>query len=187
MRALIFLAVVFFSGPVRAGHPQELIIGHVRLHLGMRQEKALPALSREFDTRLVNLAEGTYLLWTRDKPEGVPRAAGKVSFKAGTLYRASKFWGDSFFGHKATADGLFAVFAEIAGRESQICRVKAETLRAPGTAEATGSLVKLLTIEVPPNRMVRLQITEPLMSPGGVPFQPTTGVEEILTDLNAPK
>jgi hypothetical protein len=186
MRPFTFLAIISFSGAIGAAQAGELVIGHVDLHLGMPQKEALPALSREFDTRLVNVAEGTYLLWTRD-PLGVPRSAGRVSFKGGKLYRASKSWSETSLNHKATADGLFAVLAEIAGREGRICRVKAETLRAPGTAEVTGSVVKLLRIELPPDREVRLRITEPLVSPGGLPFEPTTSVDELLVDLPAPK
>jgi hypothetical protein len=113
----------------------------------MPQEQALSALSREFDAKLVNVQEGRYILWTQDSISRVPRSAGRVSFKAGKLYRASKSWSETSFSHKATADGLFAVLAEIAGKEARTCRVKAETLRAPGTAEATGSVVKLLRIE----------------------------------------
>jgi hypothetical protein len=185
MRTLTFLTVISLSVAIGAAQAGELVVGHVRLHLGMPQEEALPVLSREFDARLVSESEGTYLLRTRDPFSHAP--AGRVSFKAGKLYRASKTWSETSVNHKATADGLFAVLAEIAGKEGRTCRVKAETLQAPGTREVTGSVVKLLTIELAPDRKVLLRIMEPLVSPGGLPFQPITNVDELLVDLPAPK
>ncbi len=187
MRPLALLTVISLCAGPHAAQGGELVIGHVHLHLGMPKEEVLPALSKEFDPKLVSESEGEYLLWTRDPVSHVPMSAGRVAFKAGRLYRAAKTWAEDPHGGMATADGLFAVLAEAAGREGRECRVKAETLRAPGTPGITGTEVKLLTIELPPDRRVLLQIHRPLMSPGGFAFEPSATVEELLMELSARK
>jgi hypothetical protein len=166
----------------------DLVIGQVALHLGMPQDEALAALSKDFEPKLVSQTEGRYVLWFRG-PNPLGKSGGSVWFKDGKLYRASKDWGETPTSRDGVnaVDGLFAALADIAGSGGRIGRVKAETLRAPGSPGITGSQVKVLTIELAPDREVRLQITDPIPNPGGYVFQTSAEVDEILVALPAPK
>jgi hypothetical protein len=154
----------------------------------MPQDQVLAALSKDFEPKLVSSSEGRYVLWGHS-PNALSRSGGSVWFKGGKLYRASKNWGETptFQGQRNAVDGLFAALAEVAGNGGRIGRVKAETLRAPGSPGVTGSQVKLLTIELAPDRMVRLQITDPIPSPGGTGFQSSATVDELLVELPVAK
>ena len=181
---VVGLAVLLVS-PIQG---VDLVIGRVALHLGMPQDQALAALSKDFEPKLVSTAEGRYVLWLHS-PNPFGTSGGSVWFKDGKLYRASKNWGEkptSLDGRNAV-DGLFAALADIGGSGGRIGRVKAETLRAPGSPGITGSQVKLLTIELAPDRMVRLQITDPIPSPGGYAFQTSATVDEFLVELPVAK
>jgi hypothetical protein len=182
---VIAIGALLVSPGVQAA---DLVIGGVPLHLGMPQDQVLAALSKEFDAKQVSVAEGKYILWFRP-PNPLGRSAGSVSFKDGKLYRASKEWGETPtpVGGRTDTDGLFAVLAEIAGRGGRIGRVRAETLRAPGSPGITGSEVRLLTLELPPDRKILLQITEPLPGSGAVSFQKSATVEELLVELPVAK
>jgi hypothetical protein len=184
IRSTVLALAVLFTGTASAG---DLVIGHVSLHLGMPQREVLVALSKEFDPKQVSVAEGKYLLWTKEPSTGLVYSAGTVSFKEGKLYRASKFWGGE--GVKGmvrdTDNGLFGVLAEIAGKDGRTCRIKAETLRLP--VRTHGGDVKLITIELPPDRMVRLQISEPYISDDGKTYESGPTVDEFLVNLPTTK
>src|SRR6266498_119601 len=126
MRPLALLTVISLCAGPHAAQGGELVIGHVHLHLGMPKEEVLPALSKEFDPKLVSESEGEYLLWTRDPVSHVPMSAGRVAFKAGRLYRAAKTWAEDPHGGMATADGLFAVLAEAAVANAPASQVSIE-------------------------------------------------------------
>ena len=134
------------------------------------------------------MAEGKYILWFRS-PNPLGRSAGSVSFKDGKLYRASKQWGETPtpVGGRTDTDGLFAVLAEVAGSGGRVGRVKAETLRAEGRPGVTGSEVRSLTLELPPDRKILLRIWEPLPNSGAVSFQKSATVEELLVEFPAVK
>ena len=165
---------VLFTNAASAG---DLVIGHVSLHLGMPQSEALPALSKEFDAKQVSVTEGKYLLWTREPETGLRYSAGTVSFKDGKLYRASKSWGGEGVKGKDTNEGLFSALAQIAGKAGRTCRIKAETL---GTK---GAEVKLVTIELPPDRILRLRMPDQYVSADGKTFEGGPSVDEFLIDL----
>ena len=173
-----FIALGLFADTAKAG---DLVIGHVSLHLGMPQGAVLAALSKEFHPRQVSVEEGKYLLWTREPSTQLGYSAGTVSFREGKLYGASKFWGGSGVKGKDTAEGLFGVLAEIAGKAGKTCRITAETLRSG--AKTHGIDVKLVTIELPPDREVRLHIWEPSQSPDGTWFEAGPSVDEFLVGL----
>ena len=84
---------------------------------------------------------------------------------------------------KDVANGLFGVLAEIAGKDGRTCRIKAETLRSP--VRTKGIDVKLVTIELPPDRMVMLKIFEPYLNPDGKTFEAGPSVDEYLVTLPA--
>ena len=184
-------AVVLVYSFVSAGvsEASDLVIGQVHLRLGMSQGPTLAALSKDFQPKQVSVFEGKFLLWTRGGTSGVSHSAGSVSFKDGKLYRASKKWGGEVVSDTDDIDGLFSVLAEIAGTGGRVGRVHAETLRTPGTPKLPGSVVKIITIELPPDRKVLLQIYEPsygasdLQGTKMVKFERSTSVDEFLVDL----
>ena len=178
----VLALAVLVSGTASAG---DLVIGHVSLYLGMPQGEALAALSKEFDAKQVSVTEGKYLLWTREPETGLHYSAGTVSFKYGKLYRASKFWGGEGVKGKDTNEGLFGALAEMVGKDGRACRIKAETLRPP--AGAKGVEVRLVTIELPPDRILRLQIFEPYVSADGKTFESGPSVDEFLVALPTTK
>ena len=63
IRVTVLALAVSITGIASAG---DLVIGHVSLHLGMPQTEVLTALSKEFDAKQVSVAEGKYVLWTRN-------------------------------------------------------------------------------------------------------------------------
>lgn len=161
---------------------EDLTIGHVRLALGMPQKQALDELSKEFDPKQVSVVEGKYLLWSRHL--GYLSSAGSVSFRDGKLYRASKTWGEDPrpMGARDVTDGLVGVLSEIAGKGWRVGRVRAEILRAPGRDGISGSVVKLVTLELPPDRRIYIQVNEPLTVANGVAFDRGITVEEVLVE-----
>ena len=177
-RFTLLVLGILTAGIASAG---DLVIGHMNLHLGMPQSETLAALGKEFDAKQVSVTEGTFLLWTREPETRAQYSAGTVSFRDGKLYRASKAWGVAGIKSKETTEGLFGVLSEIAGKEGRLCRIKAETLRVP--AREHGVDVKLITIEIPPDRSVMVKIFEPHVSPDGQDLVAGPEVDEYLVDL----
>jgi hypothetical protein len=178
-RQMLFAVCIFIGGSVSG---RDLVIGHVGLHLGMPQTEALAALGKEFDAKQVSVAEGKFLLWTREPETHVQYSAGTVSFRDGKLYRASKAWGVAGIKGKETTEGLFGVLSEIAGKDGKPCLIKTETLRVPARYRE-GVDVKLITIEIPPDRRVMVKIFEPHVSPDGQDLLAGPEVDEDLVDL----
>jgi hypothetical protein len=183
LRRFTLLVLGFLAGgTVWAG---DLVIGHISLRLGMPQAEALAALGKEFDAKQVSVTEGKFLLWTRGPETHAQYSAGTVSFRDGKLYRASKAWGVAGIKGRETIEGLFGVLSEIAGKERKSCSIKTETLRVP--ARDRGVDVKLITIEIPPDRRVMVKTFEPHVSPDGQDFAAGPEVDEYLVDLSSPK
>ena len=181
-RCLLLVLGILVSDMATA---RDLVIGHVSLRLGMPQAEVLAALGKEFDAKQVSVTEGEFLLWTREPETHAQYSAGTVSFRDGKLYRASKAWGVAGIKGKETTEGLFRVLSEIAGKERKSCSIKTETLRVP--ARDRGVDVKLITIEIPPDRRVMVKIFEPHVSPDGQDFAAGPEVDEYLVDLSSPK
>ncbi len=184
MTRTVILVIALAGALVGSVDGAELTIGKTPLQLGMPQAQVLAALSTEFDPKQVSVAEGKYILWGRSTIASAS-SAGSVSFKDGKLYRASKAWGQTptRLGAMNALDGLFAALSEIAGAAGRVGRVKTQTIRTPGLAGAAGTEVRLVTVEMPPDRVVLLQTTMPL--PGQAEFGASTTVDEYLVELPA--
>jgi hypothetical protein len=133
----------------------------------------------------VSVLEGKFLLWTREPETGTHYSAGTVSFRDGKLYRASKAWGAGGIKGKDTAEGLFSVLAEIAGKSGKTCKIKVETLKAPPGDR--GVDVKLVTIEIPPDQQVLVKIYTPHPSSDGKWFEAGSDVDEYLVEVSSSK
>jgi len=177
--------VAFGSFISSHGLAAELVIGHVSLHLGMPQAEVLAALGKEFDPKQVSDTEGKFLLWTREPETRAMYSAGTVSFRDGKLYRASKAWGTGGIKGKDVAEGLFGVISALAGKEGRTCTIKAETLRVP--PGGNGVDVRLVTIDMPPDRRVLVRIYEPHPSPDRQWIEAGPDVDEYLVDLSKPR
>ncbi len=183
-RVLALFPILLFASQVQAS---DLVIGNVHLQLGMSKDAALSSLANEFEPKQVSAREGKYILWTKYRAGEISRSAGSVSFANGKLYRATKNWSDDLAGDETKMSSLFAVLAEVAGKSGRPSRVKAQTLRAEPVGNASGTEVRLITIELPPDREVLVQMNKYLPAPGQSPIFPSTSVEEILTDLSHSK
>ena len=181
MKLLALLLVTSLSTATASAG--ELIVGHVHLTLGMSKDVALAALQKEFEPKQVSVSEGKYLLWTKYRAGEGPRSAGSVSFANGKLYRATKNWSDELASDETKMAALFSALSEVTGSAGRSGRVRARTLRAEPSGSASGSEVKLITIEIPPDRVVLVQMTRDLPAPNQRPFMPTTSVQEVLLAL----
>jgi hypothetical protein len=157
--AVGFFLGVFLCGAVSAGG--DLVIGHVPVRLGMSQTEALAALGKEFDVNQVSIAEGKYLLWTREPETKTSYSAGAVSFRNGKLYRASRTWATAGIKNlNESATGLFGALSNVGCQGGTSCTVKAETLKTPANAR-NGEDMDLVTINAPPDRKVVVKIRKP--------------------------
>ena len=183
-RSRILIFALLGYAVVSAARGADLMIGGVALRLGMPQAQVLAALGKDFDPKQVSLTEGKYILWRRG---ATASSAGSVSFKDGKLYRASKTWGKTptLIGSTNATDGLYAVFADVVGSAGRAGRIKAQTHRAPGSAGISGTEVRLITFELPPDRMILVGTTLSLPGRGDEADYRITTVEEYLVDLAA--
>ena len=165
-----------------AAAASDLTIGHVRLTLGMPKDAVLAALSQEFVPKQVSVTEDKYVLWTK-----AYHSAGSVSFANGKLRLASKTWSDDDAPEESKMADLFAVLAEVTGGQGQSGNIKARTLRAESRQGISGSEIKLIEIELPPDRRIIVQMTKDLPAPGQPRFSASTSVNEVLTDLTRSK
>ena len=182
-RVLVVFAVLQVASQV---HGSDLVVGNVRLQLGMPKDAALSALAKEFEPKEVSVREGKYLLWTKSRVGEISRSAGSVSFANGKLYRATKNWSDEVASDETKMSSLFAVLAQLAGTSGRPSRVKAQTLRAGPVGNISGTEVRLITIELPPDREVVVQMNKDLTALGESPIFPSTSIQEVLTDLSHP-
>jgi hypothetical protein len=156
--AVGFLLGVLLCGALPAG---DLILGHVPVRLGMPQTEALAALGKEFDVKQVSVAEGQYLLWTREPETKMRYSAGAVSFRNGKLYRASRTWATAGVKNKnEAAEGLFAALSGAGCQREKACNIRVESLRVPANVP-NGEDIDLVTIQAPPNRSVSVKIWKP--------------------------
>lgn len=156
--AVGFLLGVLLCGVLSAG---DLVLGHVTVRLGMAQTEALAALGKEFDVKQVSVAEGKYLLWTREPETKTSYSAGAVSFRNGKLYRASRTWATAGIKNlNESATGLFGALFDAGCQGGRSCTVKAETLKTPASAP-NGEDIDLVTINAPPDRKVFVKIWKP--------------------------
>jgi len=179
-----FILAFACTAPAQSG---ELVIGHVHLTLGMAKETVLVELNKEFEPKQVSAKEGKYLLWTKVAANELPRSAGSVSFEQGRLYRASKNWSDELASDETKMPSLFESLSQVAGSGGRSGRVRARTLRAEPIGNISGSEIRLITIDFPPDRQIEVQMNTELPAPGEKPFYPSTSVREVLTDVTHSK
>jgi len=150
----LVLGVLFTTGVFAT----DLVIGHVPVRLGMPQAEALAALGKEFEVKQVSVAEGKYMLWTRESETRTPYSAGEVSFRNGKLYRASKTWAiDGIKNMNDAAKGLFAALSGVGCQKATPCKVWTESHRTPASLP-NGQDIDLVTIDAPPDRKVFVKI-----------------------------
>ena len=171
----LLVGLLFCAGASAA----DLVIGDVAVRLGMPQADVLSALGKEFDVKQVSVAEGKYLLWTKEPETKLPYSAGEVSFRNGKLYRASKTWAAAGVKNmNDAAQGLFAALSAAGCLKSSPCKVKTESLRTPANLP-NGQDVDLVTIDAPPDRRVFVTIGKAHAGAAAMPF-PEWEVEEYL-------